>query len=323
MVQTLRKEADIIVLLSHLGLGNDRLLAEQMDGIDIIIGAHTHHLLEKAEKVGNTYLAAAGKFGQAVGQVTATFDEVTRSVRDVTACCHFVKDQISEESIDLLMNRYKERAEQNLAQPVVCLQEPLTIDWNQESPFANLLADSIRDWVGADMALVNSGQLLCDLPKGTVTQEMIHQSCPHPINPVLVEISGKDLKNTLEESLLTEFQQKPIRGFGFRGETLGTISVSGIKVWFDPGRKPYEKITSIRVGEKEEEWKKEETYLVGMIDMFMFGAGYLSLKKGRLIKYFLPEFLRDLLAYQLKKPVAVERCKKRRFIKGGGHERTE
>lgn len=315
-VQSLRKEADIIVLLSHLGLGNDRMLAEQIDGIDIIIGAHTHHLLEKAEKVRNTYLAAAGKFGQAVGQVTVSFDEITRSVLDVTACCHFLKDQASEESIDLLMSRYKERAEQNLAQPIVCLEEPLTIDWNQESPFANLLADSIRDWVGADMALVNSGQLLCDLPKGTVTQEMIHRTCPHPINPVLVEISGRDLKNTLEESLLTEFQQKPIRGFGFRGETLGTISVSGIEVRFDPKRKPYQKITSIQFGEKEE-WKEEETYLVGMIDMFMFGAGYLHLKKGRLIKYFLPEFLRDLLAYQLKKPVAIERCKKRRFLKAG------
>jgi len=54
-----------------------------------------------------------------------------------------------------------------------------------------------------------------------------------------------------------------------------------------------------------------------MIDMFIFGAGYLSLKNARLIKYFLPEFLRDLLAYQLKKPVAVERCKERRFFKAG------
>jgi 5'-nucleotidase len=299
-----------------LGLGNDRKLAEQIDGIDIIIGAHTHHLLEKAEKVRNTYLAAAGKFGQAVGQVTVFYDETTRSVQDVTACCHDLAGQVPDESINLLIRRYKERAEQNLAQPVARLEEPLTVDWNAESPFANLLADSIRDWVGADVALVNSGQLLCDLPKGTVTLEMIHQTCPHPINPVLVEISGRDLKNALEESLLAEFQQKPIRGFGFRGEILGTLSVSGIEVRFDPRRKPYQKITSIRFGEKGE-WKEEETYLVGMIDMFIFGAGYLSLKNARLIKYFLPEFLRDLLAYQLKKPVAVERCKERRFFKAG------
>ncbi|KFZ40717.1 MULTISPECIES: bifunctional UDP-sugar hydrolase/5'-nucleotidase [Thermoactinomyces] len=315
-VESLRNRADIIVLLSHLGLGNDRKLAEQIDGIDIIIGAHTHHLLEKAEKVRNTYLAAAGKFGQAVGQVTVFFDETTRSVQDVTARCHDLAGQVPDESINLLIRRYKERAEQNLSQPVARLEEPLTVNWNAESPFANLLADGIRDWVGADVALVNSGQLLCDLPKGTVTLEMIHQTCPHPINPVLVEISGRDLKNALEESLLAEFQQKPIRGFGFRGEILGTLSVSGIEVRFDPRRKPYQKITSIRFGEKGE-WKEEETYLVGMIDMFIFGAGYLSLKNARLIKYFLPEFLRDLLAYQLKKPVAVERCKERRFFKAG------
>ncbi|MBA4603763.1 bifunctional metallophosphatase/5'-nucleotidase [Thermoactinomyces mirandus] len=313
-VLSVRHQADVVVLLSHLGLDKDQLLAEKIDGIDVIIGAHTHHLFEQAEKIGNTYLTAAGKFGQAVGQISITVDPDRRSIEDVSACCHFVEQHPSAESIEDLMDWYKLQAEQNMSQPVTWLEEPLEINWNEESPFANLLADSIRDWVGSDLALVNSGQLLCDLPRGTITQRIIHQACPHPINPVLMEISGRDLKDTLEESLLNEFKQKPIRGFGFRGKILGMMSVSGIEVRYDPDREPFQKITSLWLGEKE--WKENEKYLVGMIDMFMFGAGYLRLRSGKLIKYFLPEFLRDLLAHQLKKPTAIRKCRQRRFLTG-------
>ncbi|MGA8942547.1 MAG: bifunctional UDP-sugar hydrolase/5'-nucleotidase [Thermoactinomyces sp.] len=311
-VCSVRGQADVVVLLSHLGLDQDRLLAERLEGIDVIIGAHTHHLLEQAEKIGNTYITAAGKFGQAVGHVTVTVDTDRKLIVDVTACCHPVEQKTPEKSIEAMMDWYRAQAEQNLSQPVVQLKEPLEIDWLEESPFANLLADSIRDWVGTDLALVNSGQLLCDLPQGTVTQRTIHQACPHPINPVLMEISGRDLKDTLEESLLNEFKQKPIHGFGFRGKILGMLSVSGIKVKYDPAREPFQKITSLWLGEKE--WKESEKYLVGMIDMFMFGAGYLRLKSGKLVKYFLPEFLRDLLMHQLKKPDAIRNCRERRFL---------
>jgi hypothetical protein len=59
----------------------------------------------------------------------------------------------------------------------------------------------------------------------------------------------------------------------------------------------------------------EEEYRLATIDMFTFGVGYLALKKGELLHYFLPEFLRDLLAEQLKKPEALKQCRKTRWIR--------
>jgi len=40
------KKCDIVICLSHLGFNNDKILAGQSENIDLIIGGHTHTLLE-------------------------------------------------------------------------------------------------------------------------------------------------------------------------------------------------------------------------------------------------------------------------------------
>lgn len=47
MAEQLEAQTDIIVCLSHLGVNEDRLLASECSLIDVIFGAHTHHLFPK------------------------------------------------------------------------------------------------------------------------------------------------------------------------------------------------------------------------------------------------------------------------------------
>ena len=69
MAEQIRQKTDVIVCLSHLGVHEDRLLAEESGLIDVILGAHTHHLFVEGEMVNDTLLAATGKFGEYVGHV--------------------------------------------------------------------------------------------------------------------------------------------------------------------------------------------------------------------------------------------------------------
>ncbi|SEN72196.1 bifunctional metallophosphatase/5'-nucleotidase [Lihuaxuella thermophila] len=303
-VEQLRDRVDVLIVLSHLGLFNDRKLAEQVSGIDIILGAHTHHLLEIPERVGSTLIAAAGKFGHHVGKITVTVDPASKKIVEMKGKC-FSLDEVSEaDEIQEIIRRHRTLAEKNLSRPIAKLAKPLPIDWKRESPLGNFLADSLREWVGAEIAIVNSGQLLGSLPAGPVSRKQLHQICPHPINPVLLKIQGQALRRTLEESLMEEYMEKAIRGFGFRGKILGFMCVSGLRIVYDPNAGPYQKIRSIYVGEKR--LRDDEQYDIATIDMFTFGAGYMELKDGKLIKYFLPEFLRDLLARQLQKANAPQ-----------------
>lgn len=51
-VATLRAAgAEVVVLLSHLGLSSDTAVAEAVDGIDVIVGAHDHYELDEPEEV--------------------------------------------------------------------------------------------------------------------------------------------------------------------------------------------------------------------------------------------------------------------------------
>ncbi len=71
----MQRQADVIVVLSHLGEDGDRALAQSISEIDLIIGGHTHHCATTPPEVvnGHTMLLAAGQWGEYLGQATVTF----------------------------------------------------------------------------------------------------------------------------------------------------------------------------------------------------------------------------------------------------------
>lgn len=78
MVELLQEEhCDLIICLSHLGIDsgmvNDYVVAEQVPGIDVIIGGHSHKLLNPPVQVGNTQVYQAAKQGKYIGQITLTY----------------------------------------------------------------------------------------------------------------------------------------------------------------------------------------------------------------------------------------------------------
>lgn len=77
LVPQLRKEykPDLVVALTHIGIAQDRRLAQNVPDIDIIIGGHTHVVLEHGERVGNTLIAQAGSHGRFVGRVDIDFPD--------------------------------------------------------------------------------------------------------------------------------------------------------------------------------------------------------------------------------------------------------
>ena len=323
-VSLLRPKVDIIIVMSHLGLRTDQRMAEELEGIDVILGGHTHHLLEEPVLLSGTYICAAGKFGQYAGHIELAYDPAQRRIVELNGRVVPMTDASEEDSsVTTLLEHYRTASAASLAVEVAQLRQPLRLDWYGESPLGNLLAAGIRRWTSAEIGLVNSGQLLQGLKEGGLTRGRLLEICPGPINPCRMLLSGADIRQALEESLLDEFMEKPIRGYGFRGEVLGVLCVDGITVKVDATRPPYERILAIKVG--EEPLDPERSYLVGTIDMFTFGSGYLSLSRGKQIVYMLPEFIRDVLADQLQDEAAIANSHKLRFtdVVRPGHKQVE
>lgn len=311
LVAKLRPQADIIIVLSHLGLGKDKEMAEQITGIDCIFGAHTHHLLAEPLRIGSTYICAAGKFGQHVGECEMVYDLKRRRMLHVTGRCIKVEDYDDDPAVQSLVEQSKTQGEERLSQVVITLDEPLTMASYDESPLGNLLAAGLRQWTDADIGIVNSGQLMHGFEAGQITAQALLTACPSPINPCRMRLKGKYIRIACEESLLSEYVQLPIRGFGFRGNVLGKLCFDGMSVIYDDTLNPYAKITQILINDQPLD--PERYYTVGTIDMFTFGIGYTSFTKGRDVEFYLPEFLRDILRHQLANKDEVKRCRKLRW----------
>ena len=63
-VNAVRGKADVVVLLSHNGFDVDKKLASRVQGIDIILGGHTHDAVPAPTKVGKTLIIASGSHGK-------------------------------------------------------------------------------------------------------------------------------------------------------------------------------------------------------------------------------------------------------------------
>ncbi len=77
MVATLRdtEGVDLVICLSHSGVGEpgetgeDEKLAEAVDGIDLIVGGHTHTLMPEPKVVNGTIILQAGSYGAYLGHL--------------------------------------------------------------------------------------------------------------------------------------------------------------------------------------------------------------------------------------------------------------
>jgi len=65
----IRPQVDLLVALTHLGLNLDRRLALEVPEIDLIVGGHSHDVLEEPEMIGRTAIVHAGWYGHYVGRV--------------------------------------------------------------------------------------------------------------------------------------------------------------------------------------------------------------------------------------------------------------
>ncbi len=73
--------ADVIVAISHSGVDEDRELAREVQGIDVIVGGHCHTALYKPVFEGSTVIVQAGHLGNYLGQLELAYDPLAGRIR--------------------------------------------------------------------------------------------------------------------------------------------------------------------------------------------------------------------------------------------------
>ena len=289
LVQQLRKEVDMIVCLSHLGLTDDELLAQECPDIDVIFGAHTHHVLPQGKVVNGVLLTGGGKYGQFTGHLTIAYNHETK-------CIVSIEEELIDngqlvtvpEEAEFLYSLTK-KAESLLKEPVTQLSKTYYKEWFHYSPLSNLFAEAVFNYTKADCVMFNAGIFVDDLKKGYVSTFDMHQILPHPINLCLIELTGTELKEMyLQAQTNEEWPQLQIKGLGFRGIIFGKLLMYNIKM---------NKKRELMIGDKVV--KSSKNYKLATLDLFTFGYFFPTFKYAKK-QYFLPAFLRDIFLIYLE-----------------------
>jgi len=303
---------DLLVILSHLGLIGDKELASKFPNIDVIIGGHSHTILEKPLVENQAIICQAGYFGEYLGELIVDFDTEKKKIRNFNGRLISSQKYPQHPKIMELIRHYSTQASKNLSKKLYSLDTFLDHSLTKENAIGNLLADSLKDILKTEIGIINSGVISKGVKRGGVTRKLLHQLCPSPLNPTYIELKGVDLYNTLEKSLQREYQLNDGQGPGFRGKYLGNIQVShNVQVRFSPHEKSSQKMKSITVDGKPLEL--DRWYTIGTSDYLQRGTGYPDLGNNRNEKYR-PEFLRDILELYLKNQSFVKMAFNRRFI---------
>ncbi len=226
--------ADVIVVLSHLGLKDDIALAQSVPGIDLIIGAHSHDLLERGQDENGVLIAQAGQYAEHLGIVELELEAangavLARSARIMPVDAGETPDAAVLEAIAEAGGEVEALADQ----PIGDLLEDLVLDDRAECALGDLAADALRERMQAEAACLMSGQFHKGLRAGKLTFGELCECSSVTANPEVSQVRGQQILDLLERSLDPALSES--RPGGLRGPRVGWLQISGLRVEYDPG----------------------------------------------------------------------------------------
>ncbi|MBS9337422.1 bifunctional metallophosphatase/5'-nucleotidase [Fructobacillus parabroussonetiae] len=221
----MRKQADVVVLLSHLGLPTDRDLAKKYD-LDVIIGAHTHHVLPNGELDQGTWLAAAGRYGDHVGEVLLSLDD-QHQLQAVSAKAYRTDDLPAEAMDEETVAAIDQAGVEAEMKEIATTYQPAVTRKQQASDCLKAL----QDFYHLPVAICSTGLFLKDLPAGPKSKYDFLCDMPHTIQPMLIQLTGRQLLDWLMEyeEKASDLVDQRIKGSGFRGQVFGQLLMAGLQ----------------------------------------------------------------------------------------------
>ncbi len=192
-----------IVLLSHVGNEREKIIAQSVSGIDVILGGHSHNLIEGVKKDENLFysptgepvvITQAGRDGHNFGILNLEYNDKGQIVKvqnNVLKSSEFNKNLLMTAMSDKILGESPIIGKIAKADPYP--QKPLI----EENPYANFVADAVREELKADIVLVNSGNFRGCISPGAITERDISSIFPFKNRLCKVELTEKELIDAL------------------------------------------------------------------------------------------------------------------------------
>ncbi|MBF0500397.1 MAG: bifunctional metallophosphatase/5'-nucleotidase [Candidatus Riflebacteria bacterium] len=291
-----KKGADFVIILSHLGIEDDRRLGEKLHGADLILGGHSHTTMTQIEYIGpdripcihsGSELRNASKIKITIESGKAaqiTFEPI------VLFASKYPEDATIKKIIDSYIDSIKEKTRELLGFSQVELNRGII---GGDSSLGAFVADAMKDAAGADFAFVNIGGIRYPINKGPITYEDIFLLQPFANTVDILMMTGKQIVDLIEKSLSVPFAPVSKEDLAFAKENFklyaeglrrdfhgdfGYLIPANLLITFDPELPAFKRITKI-TDASGHSIDPEKTYSVALNNfMSLGGDGYSYLR---------------------------------------------
>jgi 5'-nucleotidase/UDP-sugar diphosphatase len=253
--------AEVVICMSHLGYAYDQALAANVPGIDVIVGAHDHLVLETPTMVANpaggtTIIVQAGCHYRYVGRlrldvgpegvrlgdyVLLPVDEAVPPAPQVQAVVDQLKDGIVARWGDVYGTTVA-----SARKPVALRDDRGTF---RDSPIGDLVTDALRTETGTDLAITTDGLISEGLAQGPLVAADVFRVVSYgydvdtglDLQLATCDITGAELLQALEITL----------GYLDVSDAF-FVEVSGIRFAYDPLAPVGKRVVlpTVRVGDR-------------------------------------------------------------------------
>ncbi|HWO96617.1 MAG TPA: 5'-nucleotidase C-terminal domain-containing protein, partial [Bacillus sp. (in: firmicutes)] len=258
---------DKIIALTHIGYqdgggDNDVTLAKEVEGIDVIVGGHSHDKLEApvVDTTGEepTVIVQANEYSKFLGVLDVEFDENGRVVEhngeliDIDQKASDEKDapyvlQDDAEAAKILAEKYKPTVDAFkqtiVGTTAVALDGERANVRTKETNLGNLITDGMLAKAktinpNTVIALQNGGGIRASIDSGDVTLSEVLTVLPFGNSLGIMELTGQEIIEALEHSVSSVPEQSG-----------AFLQVSGLKFTYDSAKKAGERVVAVEVKE--------------------------------------------------------------------------
>jgi 5'-nucleotidase/UDP-sugar diphosphatase len=182
------ENSDMVVALSHLGTYADYNIAHNYPFFDLVIGGHTHQLIDTV--IGSTTVVQAGSYLHNLGKITVSFQN--NIIQNIDFRLINLDDHPEENSYTRSMiDTYDDQPE---------LYETIGYSdsyMSKDGTLGCFYTDALRIELGTDVSFQNTGGIRSDIDAGDITPYEIYSTDPFNNGAVTYTMTIGEIKNFL------------------------------------------------------------------------------------------------------------------------------
>ena len=198
IIDKLRSRTDLLIAVTHEGVEDDSVLAENVTGLDVIIGGHSHTRLKMPKIIKGVIIVQTGSNCENLGELTLTVEKHRILSHEGKLLPLWYHPDRPKTALSHLVDSLKGKIDTDYAEIIGTLKSAWVIGRGGESNAGNFIADAQREAAGADIGFMNTHGMRKNLSVGAITKRDLFEVLPFRNELVTFPMTGAAITRFLQ-----------------------------------------------------------------------------------------------------------------------------